>query len=47
VLHDNEKVLEIIPGEVVQVKTSKGFYKAKNLIVTPGNSAISAAFYST
>ena len=36
ILHDNEKVLEITPGDVVLVKTNKGLYKAKNLILTPG-----------
>ncbi|XP_028400345.1 peroxisomal sarcosine oxidase-like isoform X2 [Dendronephthya gigantea] len=36
VLQDNEKVMDIIPGNIVQVKTSKGLYKTRRLILTPG-----------
>jgi glycine/D-amino acid oxidase-like deaminating enzyme len=38
VLHDNEKVLEVIPGDVVKVKTSKGCYRTRKIILTPGTS---------
>lgn len=37
VLHDNEKVTEIIPGQIVEVKTNKGRYKSKTVVLTPGN----------
>ena len=36
VLHDNEKVLEIMPGDIVIVKTNKGCYKTRKLILAPG-----------
>lgn len=36
VLHDNEKVTEIIPGQIVEVKTNKGRYKSKTVVLTPG-----------
>ena len=36
VLRDNEKVIEIIPGHIVKVKTNKGTYLSKKVILTPG-----------
>ncbi|CAB4038043.1 Peroxisomal sarcosine oxidase, partial [Paramuricea clavata] len=36
VLHDSEKVLEIMPGDIVKVKTNKGCYRTNKLILTPG-----------
>ncbi|KAJ8043826.1 Peroxisomal sarcosine oxidase [Holothuria leucospilota] len=35
-IHEEEKVERIIPGRTVTVKTNKGEYKAKGLIITPG-----------
>ncbi|XP_065055235.1 peroxisomal sarcosine oxidase-like [Rhopilema esculentum] len=35
-LLDNEKVHEIIPGDIIQIKTTKRVIKAKNLIITAG-----------
>ena len=35
-IQDNEKVTEIIPGNVVTVQTNKGQYRAKSLILTVG-----------
>ncbi|XP_058018991.1 peroxisomal sarcosine oxidase isoform X1 [Ahaetulla prasina] len=36
VLRDGEKVLQILPGSVVTVTTSRGKYQAKRLVVTAG-----------
>ena len=36
VLRDNEKVTDIVPGEIVHVKTTKALYKTRKLILTPG-----------
>ncbi|XP_039174970.1 peroxisomal sarcosine oxidase [Crotalus tigris] len=36
VLRDGEKVLQILPGSVVTVKTDRGKYRAKRLVVTAG-----------
>lgn len=36
ILRDNERVTEIIPGDIIQVKTTKGTYKAERVILTPG-----------
>ncbi|XP_028400342.1 peroxisomal sarcosine oxidase-like [Dendronephthya gigantea] len=41
VLRDNETVTDIIPGDIVQVKTSKGSYETRTLILTPGSWASS------
>ena len=35
-LQECEQVLEIIPGTVVTVKTNKGTYTARHLVLTPG-----------
>ena len=35
-LLDNEKIDEIIPGDIIQIKTTKQVIKAKNLIITAG-----------
>ena len=37
VLRDGEKVVDIQPGSVVSIQTNKGTYKAKNVVLTPGN----------
>ena len=36
VLRDNEKVTDIVPGEIVHVKTNKALYKTRKIILTPG-----------
>ena len=36
ILHDGEKVLNIQPGSIVAIKTSKNCYKAKSVIITVG-----------
>ena len=36
VLRDNEKVTDIVPGEIIHVKTNKALYKTRKLILTPG-----------
>lgn len=36
VLHDNEKVLNIIPGEVCAIVTNKQTYKSKAVIIAAG-----------
>ncbi|CAB3983049.1 peroxisomal sarcosine oxidase-like [Paramuricea clavata] len=36
VLQDNEKVTDIVPGDIIHVKTNKGLYKTRKLILTPG-----------
>lgn len=35
-INDSEKVENILPGSVVTVRTEKGTYKTKSLIITPG-----------
>ena len=40
VLRDGEKVVDIQPGSVVSIQTNKGTYKAKNVVLTPGNIAL-------
>ena len=35
-LRDNEKVTDIVPGDIVNVKTDKALYKTRKLILTPG-----------
>ncbi|XP_060077607.1 peroxisomal sarcosine oxidase-like [Ylistrum balloti] len=35
-LCDNESLVDIIPGDIVTVKTSKGRYKSRNLVLTVG-----------
>ncbi|XP_072047430.1 peroxisomal sarcosine oxidase-like [Amphiura filiformis] len=36
ILHDEEKVLEILPGTLVTVVTNKGKYRAKSVAITAG-----------
>ena len=36
VLRDKEKVTDIVPGDIVHVKTNKSLYKTRKLILTPG-----------
>lgn len=36
ILHDSEKVLDIQPGSVVKIQTTKNSYKAKSVIITVG-----------
>ena len=36
ILHDSEKVLDIQPGSVVSICTTKRFYKAKSVVITVG-----------
>ena len=33
---DNEKVIKIVPGEVITLKTTKREVKAKKIALTPG-----------
>ena len=35
-LKDSEKVIEIIPGDIVSVRTEKGLYRTRTVILTPG-----------
>lgn len=35
-IKDEEKVTNIVPGEVVVVYTSKDVYRAKSIVITPG-----------
>lgn len=35
-LHDAEKVLDIQPGSVINIKTNKNSYRAKRVIITAG-----------
>ena len=36
ILHDCEKVLDIQPGSIINIKTTKNSYKAKSVIITVG-----------
>ena len=36
IIHDNTRVDEIIPGDIVTLKTSGATYRAKQLILCPG-----------
>ena len=36
VLQDNEEVTDIVPGDIVHVKTTKALYRTRKLILTPG-----------
>ncbi|XP_015243431.1 PREDICTED: peroxisomal sarcosine oxidase [Cyprinodon variegatus] len=36
VIRDNERVMEIKPGSVVKVTTSKGVYRARSVVITAG-----------
>ncbi|XP_074640202.1 peroxisomal sarcosine oxidase-like isoform X2 [Tubulanus polymorphus] len=36
VLHDGEKVLQIVPGDVVDIHTNKNLYRAKKVVITAG-----------
>ncbi|KAL9982142.1 hypothetical protein ACROYT_G010951 [Oculina patagonica] len=36
ILHDGEKVLDIQPGSVVKIQTTKSSYKAKSVVITVG-----------
>ncbi|EDO44145.1 predicted protein [Nematostella vectensis] len=36
VLQDGEKVLEIIPGDIIKIKTSKAIHRAKSVVITAG-----------
>ena len=36
ILHDREKVLDIQPGSVVNIKTIKNTYKARSVVITVG-----------
>ncbi|XP_072527705.1 peroxisomal sarcosine oxidase-like [Salminus brasiliensis] len=36
VIRDGEKVVEIVPGNVVTVKTGSGMYRARSLVITAG-----------
>ena len=35
-LHDSERVLDIQPGPIINIKTTKNCYKAKSVIITAG-----------
>ena len=36
ILHDSEKVVDIQPGSIINIKTTKNCYKAKSVIITTG-----------
>ena len=36
ILHDSEQVLDIQPGSIVKIQTTKSFYKAKSVVITVG-----------
>ncbi|XP_074641571.1 peroxisomal sarcosine oxidase-like [Tubulanus polymorphus] len=36
VLHDGEKVQDIVPGDVVDIHTNKNLYRAKKVVITAG-----------
>jgi len=36
IVHDNEKVLDIQPGSVISIHTTKKSYKAKSVVITVG-----------
>ncbi|XP_033626998.1 peroxisomal sarcosine oxidase-like [Asterias rubens] len=35
-IRDSEKVLQVIPGDIVTIVTNKGRHQAKNVVLTPG-----------
>ena len=36
VIHENTRVDEVIPGDIVTLRTSGGTYRAKQIILCPG-----------
>ncbi|XP_033747873.1 peroxisomal sarcosine oxidase-like [Pecten maximus] len=36
ILHDNEPMIDVYPGDIVTVKTNKGSYRGRNLVLTVG-----------
>ena len=35
-LREGEKVTDILPGPIVTIRTSRGTYRAKNVVMTAG-----------
>ena len=35
-MHEDVKVLDVIPGDVVTLKTNKGDYHTKSVVLAPG-----------
>ena len=40
ILHDSEKVLDIQPGSVISIHTTKKYYKAKSVVITVGKTLL-------
>lgn len=40
ILHDSEKVLDIQPGSVISIHTTKKSYKAKSVVITVGKTLL-------
>ena len=40
ILHDSEKVLDIQPGSVISIHTTKKYYKANSVVITVGKTLL-------
>ena len=40
ILHDSEKVVDIQPGSVISIHTTKRSYKAKSVVITAGKTLL-------